>query len=146
MYVIHRFTTIAQLIPRSNNPKSYYKMKRRLWLYATSAVLLLINCSEVPENHDPILGIWTNELSETTSKNSDKQEWIFNDAYLGRFTIYNQEAINFETDFKWEITKDNAYLISYPATDIPAIKVTLNTLENGQSALLDIKQIVAIRN
>ncbi|WP_141402382.1 hypothetical protein [Sediminicola luteus] len=117
-------------------------MKRRLWLLAAMTVMLLINCSEVPENNDPILGTWHKELSDTSIQ---KQEWIFNDVYLGRYTEYGTKGILFETDFKWELS-ETGYTLSYPGTDRPPIWVTLESLESGSTALMASKTIVAIRS
>lgn len=90
-------------------------MKKLFSLLAIIGIILASNCSRIPENNDPVIGIWTN-LEVTTSESAKatiKQEWIFNDAYLGRYHTYNNNRIDVITDFSWK-KEDNTYIISYP--------------------------------
>ena len=93
-------------------------MKRTYAFLAILAILLASNCSEIPENTDPVLGIWY-KASTTSSTNDEpitKEEWIFNDVYLGRYQVYNNNTVTFYTDFSWE-KEDGLYTIKYPGTE-----------------------------
>ncbi|MBT8234680.1 MAG: hypothetical protein KJO04_00675, partial [Bacteroidia bacterium] len=54
-------------------------------------------------------------LSSDTNEPT-KEEWIFNDAYLGRYQVYDNNKVKFYTDFSWE-QEDGLYTIKYPGTD-----------------------------
>ena len=108
-------------------------MKKLFSFLTIISIILASNCSRIPENNDPVIGVWSkidkSNLSESESK-SIRQEWIFNDAYLGRYHSYENKALEVKTDFKWVRDKE-AYLISYPGTDIPDHKVLLQETETG---------------
>lgn len=116
--------------------------KTLLFFIAAFAALAFFSCSEIPENNDPIIGIW----SKTSSANSQeskqestasKQEWIFNDAYLGRYHSYTNDNIAFLTDFSWTFDGDT-YTISYPGTEMPndivRIKSKSNSVEKTETS------------
>ncbi|NJB72595.1 hypothetical protein GGR42_003086 [Saonia flava] len=93
-------------------------MKRLLSLLAIISLFFASNCSRIPENNDPVLGIWSNKAVQlTTNKNSERLEWIFNDAYLGRYHRYNGNIVEMQTDFKW-VQENGTYTISYPGTNL----------------------------
>lgn len=93
-------------------------MKKLFSFLAIIAIILASNCSRIPENNDPVIGIWSN-IEMTTSQSSRstvKKEWIFNDAYLGRFHTYRNTEIEILTDFSWK--KDGEmYIITYPGLE-----------------------------
>jgi len=94
-------------------------MKKLLSFLAIIGIILASNCSRIPENNDPVIGIWSKSEIISTSlsqKSKNRQEWIFNDAYLGRFHNYNNGKIDVLTDFKWE-EEDGVYTISYPGLE-----------------------------
>ncbi len=78
----------------------------------------LNSCSEIPENNDPVIGIWSrNELSAgSVQKSSLREEWIFNDVYLGRYHRYEGQNITLQTDFSWS-EDQGVYTIEYPGLD-----------------------------
>ncbi len=94
-------------------------MKKLFSFFAIIGIILASNCSRIEENNDPVIGIWSkidvNSISET-QKTTIKQEWIFNDAYLGRFHSYNNGKLDLRTDFKWS-EQDGVYTISYPGME-----------------------------
>jgi len=116
-------------------------MKKLFSLLSIIAILAVSNCSEIPENNDPILGIWAKtEISSETDKGSSttREEWIFNDVYLGRYQSYSDSKLVFYTDFKW--SEDNgSYTIIYGDPQVQDITVSMQkanqpeilTLENG---------------
>jgi len=94
-------------------------MKKLFSFLAIIGIILASNCSRIPENNDPVIGIWSNievKSSSQTQKNTNRQEWIFNDAYLGRYHNYNNGALDVLTDFRWE-EEDGIYTISYPGLE-----------------------------
>lgn len=98
-------------------------MRRLFSLMAILAILFASNCSRIPENNDPVIGIWFRTdigNQSTTEKLSIRQEWIFNDAYLGRYHRYEGNTLSFKTDFKWD-QEDGIYTISYPGTEMTAV-------------------------
>jgi hypothetical protein len=101
-------------------------MKRFFSLVAILAIVIASNCSRIPENNDPVIGVWsrTEVRQSTTGKLSERQEWIFNDAYLGRYHSYEGNTVVFKTDFKWE-QEDGLYTISYPGTDMVTAEVRM---------------------
>ncbi len=102
-------------------------MKKLMSLLAIIAIVTSSNCSRVPENNDPIIGIWSrteiNSASQT-GKMTIMREWIFNDAYLGRFHTIENGVITVKSDFNWKIDGDS-YIINYPGLDRPNDTVTL---------------------
>ena len=115
-------------------------MKRIFSLTAILAIIIASNCSRIPENNDPVIGIWSKtEVSNagTTQKLNIRQEWIFNDAYLGRYHRYEGKTLSFKTDFQWE-QADGLYTIRYPGTDMPLAKVHMSEV-SGVVTLQDEK-------
>ena len=82
-------------------------------------VLLIVcsvsSCSEIPENNDPVIGIWaqTRAPKESHAKHMEREEWIFNDVYLGRYNRYQGDELVLESDFQWKAYAD-VYTIQYP--------------------------------
>ena len=119
-------------------------MKKLFSFLAIISIVFASNCSRIPENNDPVIGIWfkveVQDFSET-NKQTVRQEWIFNDAYLGRYHKYNGSQLDFKTDFRWE-QENGVYTISYPGTDMPSQVVSLKAsadgemLEDGQGNIL----------
>jgi hypothetical protein len=114
---------------------------------AIIAIILASNCSRIPENNDPIIGIWAKTAitnSSETGRQNNRQEWIFNDVFLGRYHSYNGNTLDIKTDFSWTVA-DGVYTISYPGTDMPADTVSLKQSEEGK-VLEDIEgNILALR-
>jgi hypothetical protein len=104
---------------------------------AIVAIILVSNCSRIPENNDPVIGIWYKVdviNSGETNKQTIRQEWIFNDAYLGRYQKYNGSVLDFKTDFSW-VADNEIYTISYPGTDM--IKDVVSMKESPEGMLLE---------
>ncbi len=100
---------------------------------AIVTVISMSSCTEIPENNDPIIGIWSKVdfvTDQEAGRYTSKQEWIFNDVYLGRYHSYEGSQLEVKTDFSW--TEDNGvYTISYPGTDMPEHRVSMKTSEEG---------------
>lgn len=114
-------------------------MKKFASLLAIVVILAMSNCSEIPENNDPILGIWINSeiVSQTNGDDSELlEEWIFNDAFLGRYHSYTDGNLEFFTDFSWDV-ESGTYTIEYVGTDIPTIEVTLEQAANLEILALE---------
>ena len=77
-------------------------MHRLRTLLLLVVITALGSCSEVPENNDPVIGIWgqTQAPKDASAKHMERVEWIFNDAYLGRYHRYMGNEIIEQTDFK----------------------------------------------
>lgn len=123
-------------------------MKKLLNRLAICAVLFFCTCTTIEVNNDPVIGIWLNEPKTKTTQTKNQttlEEWIFNDAYLGRYHRYSFSNITISTDFKW-IKTDSIYHVSYPGTDFP--KQQLLMQETDKSMLLkDLNNtIIAIKN
>jgi len=122
--------------------------KALLTIVAIFAITIFYNCSPIEENNDPIIGIWSNEnnISKTnkTAENTSRQEWIFNDAYLGRYHSYSNNEVSFKTDYKWT-EKDGVYTISYPGTDFPEDIVTMDESNNSTILKDENGTVLAIR-
>jgi hypothetical protein len=122
-------------------------MKKLFSLLAILAIIAVSNCSEIPENNDPILGIWSkSEFLTAEGRNGDeiRREWIFNDAYLGRFHRYNNKDLELSTDFSWSLN-EGVYTIIYTGTDIPDSKVTLQQATDPEKLALEDGNIFAER-
>jgi outer membrane biogenesis lipoprotein LolB len=93
---------------------------------------LLIGCSEIPENNDPVIGIWaqTQAPKETTAKYMEREEWIFNDAYLGRYHLYQGSELVIQSDFQWEATGE-FYTLQYPGLSKEAAVVQIKQTSGG---------------
>ncbi len=122
-------------------------MKRLLSLFAIIAIFLASNCSRIPENDDPVLGVWFKAetiFTSETNKSTTRLEWIFNDAYLGRFHRYSGNIVEMRTDFAWS-QEDGVYTISYPGTNMPN-EIVLMKENSAQTVLEDNKgNILAVR-
>ncbi len=92
----------------------------------------LASCSNVPENNDPVIGIWARtEAPEGSSHQTTlREEWIFNDVYLGRYHRYEDQNITIQTDFTWSLIK-NVYTIEYPGLDRAPEQVTMHRNSDG---------------
>ena len=108
---------------------------KKLFSLLTIVVLISVsNCSEIPENNDPVLGIWAKIESEGISQEqtSNREEWIFNDAYLGRYQQYEGNNITFYTDFGWTV-ENGVYTIEYRGTDLETQRVMLVNTDNPET-------------
>ena len=94
---------------------------------AIVAIISASNCSRIPENNDPIIGIW-NKVELNAEDESLRQEWIFNDVYLGRYHMYSNNELVVKTDFGWSVDK-GIYTISYPGTDMSNDVVSMKLAE-----------------
>ena len=115
---------------------------------AILAIIFASNCSHIPENNDPVIGIWTKtDLLDggPAGKQSLHKEWIFNDAYLGRYEEYAGGNLLLKTDFKWQ-EADEVYTISYPGTDMLQVKVQMKEGPDGISLEDTNGNILAIRD
>ncbi|MGB5378716.1 hypothetical protein [Muriicola sp.] len=109
-------------------------MKKLVSLMAIIAIILASNCSRIPENNDPIIGIWAKTAisnNSETGRQNNRQEWIFNDVFLGRYHSYSGNTLDVKTDFSWTVA-DGVYTISYPGTDMPNDTVSLKQSEEGK--------------
>ena len=101
---------------------------KKLFSFLSIVLLVVVsNCSDIPENNDPILGVWTNSNTlETNGRTASitREEWIFNDVYLGRYQAYSNNELVFYTDFKWSNDND-IYVITYTGTDVEEVAVNL---------------------
>ncbi|MEZ2415080.1 hypothetical protein ACA086_08945 [Muriicola sp. E247] len=122
-------------------------MKKLFSLMAIVTIISVSNCTRIPENNDPIIGIWSKvEFAENseTGRQTNRQEWIFNDVYLGRYHSYDGNQLTVKTDFSWTQDK-GVYTISYPGTDMPAHQVSLKNSDEG-TVLEDVQgNILALR-
>lgn len=92
----------------------------------------LSGCSEIPENNDPVIGIWSRTAAPdgTSRTKPQREEWIFNDVYLGRYHRYDGLNIIVQTDFSWRIDK-GVYTIEYPGLDREPEQVTIQQKAAG---------------
>jgi|GEM_PF-429859 len=120
---------ILQQIP---NLKTYI-LKKLFSLMAIVTIISVSNCTKIPENNDPIIGIWSRvDITENseTGRQTNRQEWIFNDVFLGRYHSYNGNQLEVKTDFSWTQDK-GVYTISYPGTDMPSQQVSMKNSDQG---------------
>ena len=107
-------------------------MKKLFSFLAIIGIIFASNCSRIPENNDPIIGIW--ERVEIMNSEAGKQtvriEWIFNDAYMGRYHRIENGHIAIKSDFKWKQV-DGTYVISYPGLDRDDDHVVLKQSVDG---------------
>ena len=90
-------------------------MKKFLSLMAIIAIISAANCSRIEENNDPIIGIWFQAKTvdaANSAKSTVREEWIFNDVYLGRYHEITGNEITLQTDFKWS-KEDGKYIVEY---------------------------------
>ncbi len=100
-------------------------------------LLAVTSCSEIPENNDPVLGVWSRSemFDAPEGKSTLREEWIFNDAYLGRYHMYRGVELVIETDFSWQV--NNAiYTIEYPGLERVADRVSIQKENPGPSSLI----------
>lgn len=122
-------------------------MKKLFSLLSIVAVIVISNCSEIPENNDPILGIWSQSqenLTTDTLASTEREEWIFNDVFLGRYQRYSGSQVVFFTDFAWERTEDD-YSIEYRHDDVTDVTVRLETIDETDQLTLQDGNTFAIR-
>lgn len=103
-------------------------MKKFFSLLAIIAIISVSNCTRVPENNDPVLGVWSKtEIRSVEDKleSVQKEEWIFNDAYLGRYHLYSEETLVFYTDFRWSVDS-GMYAITYGEEELQDTEVIMN--------------------
>ena len=89
--------------------------KKFLSLLAICAIVFLANCSRIEQNTDPIIGIWSQSdltVTESSSKQTIRKEWIFNDVYLGIYHEIEGSTITLKTDFNWS-KQDDVYTVEY---------------------------------
>ncbi|WP_047416138.1 hypothetical protein [Cellulophaga sp. Hel_I_12] len=119
-------------------------MKKICSIVAFCVIFAFTNCSKPAINNDPVIGIWTNVVSNQSMENTKSKtefEWIFNDAYLGRYHQYTNNNLIVQTDFSWKKEND-VYTISYPGTDIPdeEVKLIVTTLQKTNGAIFAIRE------
>ena len=121
-------------------------MKKLFSLLVLIVIIAISNCTQIPENNDPILGTWSKTETQSEAKNSltQKEEWIFNDAYLGRYHKYIGENLAFFTDFSWTIT-EGVYFITYNEEEVNDTAVLLNLEDQPQQLELVEGGVFAIR-
>ena len=135
---------------RSSSPKldlTYLTMKKFFSLLAIASIIAISNCTSIPENNDPILGIWVkNDANANSNKsgNSTREEWIFNDVYLGRYQTYTDANLTFYTDFKW--SEDNGvYTITYSHEEVSDVVVSLEETNEPEILALENGTVFATR-
>ncbi len=86
----------------------------------------LTGCTKATVNNDPVIGIWSRSetLDQPAGKTVIREEWIFNDAYLGRYHRYSGANLEAQTDFGWE-ADNGVYTIEYPGLEKEADVVTI---------------------
>lgn len=108
--------------------------KKFLSLLAICAIVFLANCSRIEENNDPIIGLWSQSeliVSESSSKQTIRKEWIFNDVYLGRYQEIDGSTITLKTDFNWS-KQDDIYTVEYKGLDgKPNNVITIKATDEG---------------
>jgi len=122
-------------------------MKKLFSLLSIVGIIAISNCTRVPENHDPILGIWAKtEFSSIEGKSNTtvREEWIFNDVYLGRYQRYSDSKLIFYTDFKWSREK-GTYSITYGDPQVTDITVSLEKAKEPEILTLDNGSVFATR-
>ncbi|WP_435623121.1 hypothetical protein [Flagellimonas sp.] len=122
-------------------------MKKLFSLLFIVLIITVSNCTDIPENNDPILGIWTRTdfISEDSkSSSTTKEEWIFNDVYLGRYQRYTDNTLTFYTDFKWS-NENDSYTITYTGTDIEEVTVSLEVSNEPETLALENGAVFATR-
>lgn len=122
-------------------------MKKFFSLLAIASIIAISNCTSIPENNDPILGIWVkndttmdNDKSESTSR----EEWIFNDVYLGRYQSYSNHRLTFYTDFKWS-EENGVYAITYSDEQVTDVIVSLEETSDPEILALENGSVFATR-
>lgn len=110
-------------------------MKKFFSFLALLGLILASNCTEIPENNDPILGIWVRNdwIEQDTEKGRSRvtKEWIFNDVYLGRYQEFVDYQLVYYTDFSWK-PDGNGYTVTYYGTETPPVNLHLTENEETQ--------------
>ncbi|MFT0716060.1 hypothetical protein [Flagellimonas lutimaris] len=122
-------------------------MKKLFSLLSIVGIIAISNCTRVPDNHDPILGIWAKTESfslEGKSANTTREEWIFNDVYLGRYQRYSNSELIFYTDFKWS-QENGSYSLIYGDPQVTDITVSLEKAKEPEVLTLDNGSVFATR-
>jgi len=122
-------------------------MKKLFSLLSIVGIIAISNCTSVPENHDPILGSWAKTESsniEGKSSSTVREEWIFNDVYLGRYQRYSNSELIFYTDFKWS-QENGTYSITYGDPQVNDITVSLEKAKEPEILTLDNGSVFATR-
>ena len=122
-------------------------MKKLFSLLCIISIVAVSNCTSIPENNDPILGIWArSNTSEDAGKNTNitREEWIFNDVYLGRYQSYSNAKLEFYTDFKWS-EENGTYTIIYGDPQVTDVTVSLEQNDDPERLTLDNGSVFATR-
>ncbi len=125
-------------------------MKKVFSFLAILAIILVSNCSRIEENNDPVIGVWSNTStssdSETEKPSTNRQEWIFNDAYLGRYHDLQNGSITMKTDFKWS-QENGIYTVSYPGLPDKTNDYFVIVDQNSENSILQDKEgnLIALR-
>lgn len=122
-------------------------MKKLFSLLCIISIVAVSNCTSIPENNDPILGIWARSNSSTDAdKNASntREEWIFNDVYLGRYQSYSNSKLDFYTDFKWS-EENGVYTIIYGDPQVADVEVSLEQNNDSEVLTLDNGSVFATR-
>lgn len=121
-------------------------MKKFFSLLSIVCIIAISNCTSIPENNDPILGIWAraNSASDNKNENATREEWIFNDVYLGRYQSYSDSNLLFYTDFKWS-EENGVYTIIYSDTEITDVIVSLEQTNDPEILALENGTVFATR-
>lgn len=85
-------------------------------------------------NNDPVLGTWAKieVVSSNEQEQVQREEWIFNDAYLGRYQSFNGNTLEFYTDFSWSL-ENGVYTITYNGTDMAQNHVMLINVDQPET-------------
>jgi hypothetical protein len=119
-------------------------MKRLFSFLAILAIIFASNCSRIPDNNDPVIGIWA-KAEQISSDSNIEREWTFNDVYLGRFHERENNQLEVVTDFQWT-QEDGVYTISYPGLENKLDDVvTMSSSEEGTILKNTKGEIIAIR-
>ncbi len=121
--------------------KTIHKMTYLLLL------LFCVCCSEIPENNDPILGIWAIESKTPDALGQTsriRREWIFNDAYLGRYHYYENNEILIRNDYRWS-SEEGWYTVEYVGNDLPNDVFSISTSEEHMLMINRDNQIIGFK-
>jgi len=122
-------------------------MKKLFSLLSIVGIIAVSNCTQIPENNDPILGIWfKTDTSTVEGKGTEttREEWIFNDVYLGRYQKFSNSRLIFYTDFKWSVDKGD-YSITYGDPELADITLNIEQAKNPESLTLENGSVFATR-
>jgi hypothetical protein len=91
------------------------------FILLAASLFAIQGCSEIPEIDDPVIGVWSR--TQTDAEKTIREEWIFNDVYLGRYHYYENQTIKIKTDFGWQVNRE-IYTITYPGLErVPEIVI-----------------------